>query len=484
MRRFTDLYLTLDATTRTSVKVAALAAYFRDVRPEDAAWATYFLTGRRLKRTVGSRDLVGAALTASALPLWLFEASYDAVGDLAETISLVLPPPVLQDTRPLARWVEDELAPLAGLPSADVRSRLVGAWDKLEADARFVFIKLVTGAFRVGAAKQLVYRGLAEAYEVPVTDVAQRLAGDWTPSPRFRDKVGGTEGTEGSSAALAHRPYPFFLAHPLEREPATLGDIRDWQPEWKWDGIRAELLVRADGASLWSRGEELVNDAFPELTAAARLLPPGVAVDGELMAWLPDAREPLPFASLQRRLNRKAPGPKLQRDIPVALVAYDLLEFEGNDIRARPLSQRRALLENLLPPSPTFRLSPVLDAPDWETLAQWRRRSREHRAEGLMLKARASAYGVGRVRGAWWKWKIDPYTVDAVMVYAQAGHGRRASLFTDYTFAVWDEGELVPFAKAYSGLDDGSPAASRSRCRTARPRCRNKGAQAPARAAG
>lgn len=451
MRRFADLYLALDASTRTTVKVAALAAYFRAAPAADAAWATYFLTGRKLKRAVGTRDLRDAALAASALPAWLFESSYEAVGDLAETISLVLPAPTERDDRSLAQWVSDELLPLAGMPPADVQRRLVAAWNRLDQDARFVFTKLVTGAFRVGVAKQLVLRALAETYDVPVADVAQRLVGNWTPGAHFDAIV---RGEHAEAASVVHRPYPFFLAHPLERAPETLGAMADWQAEWKWDGIRAQLLVRGDGASLWSRGEELISDAFPELIAAARTLPPGVAIDGELMAWLPAADDPLPFASLQRRLNRKSPSPKMQRDVPVALVAYDLLEHGGADIRNRPLSARRALLESILPRGPSLRLSPLFAVADWETLARWRQRSREHHAEGLMLKERASSYGVGRVRGAWWKWKIDPYTVDAVLVYAQAGHGRRASLYTDYTFAVWDGALLVPFAKAYSGLDD------------------------------
>ncbi len=452
MRRFADLYLALDASTRTSAKVSALVAYFRDVAPEDAAWATYFLAGRKLKRAVGSADLRAAALRASGLPEWLFAACYDAVGDLAETIALVLPTPAGGDTRTLAQWVTGELAPLAGLPSADVQARLVAAWACLDRDARFVFTKLVTGAFRVGAAKQLVYRALAEVAGVPVSAVAQRLVGDWAPSASFFAQVRGEDAD--ATAILAHRPYPFFLAHPLERDPATLGPRSHWQAEWKWDGIRAQLLVRAERATLWSRGEELVSDGFPEIVDAARALPAGVAIDGELMAWAEDADEPMPFAELQRRLNRKAPGPKLRRDIPATLVAYDLLEYDGVDIRAQPLAQRRAQLSALLPRPPQLRLSPVIDAPDWDTLAALREQSRARRAEGLMLKQAQSVYGVGRTRGAWWKWKIDPYTVDAVMVYAQAGHGRRASLHTDYTFAVWDGAELVPFAKAYSGLDD------------------------------
>jgi DNA ligase-1 len=452
MRRFTELYLALDATTRTNEKVAALIAYFRAAAPHDAAWAAYFLTGRRIKRVVGTRDLVAAALDASGLPAWLFDAGYDAAGDLAETIALVLPPPAASDERSLAQWVEEEIAPLAGLTSPEVQQRLRGAWDRLDRDGRFVFGKLLTGAFRVGAARQLVYRALAEAADVPLADVAHRLIGEWTPSPAFVDWLRG-RGVE--HAAPAHRPYPFFLAHALDDPPETLGAACDFQAEWKWDGIRAQLVVRSDGASVWSRGEDLVSGAFPELVAAARALPPGTVIDGEILAWADDADAPLPFASLQQRLNRKAPGAKLQKDVPVVLLAYDLLEDSGNDVRSWPLARRRERLEALIPRSGTLRLSPALAASDWATLAALRSTARERRAEGLMLKRRDAAYGVGRVRGPWWKWKVDPYTVDAVMIYAQAGHGRRASLFTDYTFAVWnDEGELVPFAKAYSGLSD------------------------------
>jgi DNA ligase-1 len=451
MRRFTELYLSLDSTTRTSVKTDALAHYFATAAPLDAAWATFFLTGHKLKRVVGTRDLVAAALQASGVTQWLFEASYAAVGDLAETIALLLPPPAERDDRSLAAWVDEEIAPMAGLPSAEVQARLRAAWRVLDRDERFVFGKLLTGAFRVGAARQLVYRALAQALDVPVTDVAHRLVGAWTPSPAFVDAL-----REAPDArATAHRPYPFFLAHALQDAPESLGDVAQWQAEWKWDGIRAQVIVRADGASVWSRGEELVTSAFPEVADAARVLPPGTVIDGELIAWAPGASVPLPFASLQQRLNRKAPGAKLQRDVPVVMIAYDVLEAGGEDIRARALRERRALLEALLPVEPTLKLSPTLAVHHWSDLDDLRSRARDVRAEGIMLKRLDAPYGVGRVRGPWWKWKIDPYTIDAVLVYAQPGSGRRASLLTDYTFAVHGEdGELVAFAKAYSGLSD------------------------------
>jgi ATP-dependent DNA ligase len=449
MRRFTALFMTLDATTSTREKIAALAAYFHAAPPHDVAWAVYFLTGRKLKRLVGSRDLREAAIGAAGVPPWLFESCYEAVGDLAETIALLLPPPVAADTADLATWVEQDLAALAGLPSEAVKARLALAWQRLDRDERFVFGKLITGAFRVGTARQLVYRALAEATDIPVADIAHRLIGEWTPSAGFFDRLRAE-----IPPAAAHHPYPFFLAYPLEDDPATFGNLGNWQVEWKWDGIRAQVVRRDDGASVWSRGEELVNDAFPELVAAAQALPAGTVLDGEILAWSDNADAPLPFARLQQRLNRKAPGAKLLRDTPVIFLAYDLLEHEGLDVRDQPLFARRAALETRLPVAPSLRLSPPLAAADWPALAALRAASREHRAEGLMLKRLDSAYGVGRVRGPWWKWKIEPYTIDAVLVYAQAGHGRRASLYTDYTFAVWRDSELVPFAKAYSGLTD------------------------------
>ena len=452
MRRFTALFVALDMTTRTNDKIAALVDYFRGTEAIDAAWAAYFLTGRKLKRLVAARDLRAAALQASALPEWLFDASYEAVGDLAETIALVLPPALATDDRSLSQWVEQELASLAGLPSTAIQQRLVGAWARLDRDARFVFCKLMTGAFRVGAAKQLVYRAIAQVVEVPVGDVAQRLFGEWRVDSSFWDRVRGRAGTQGADP---HRPYPFFLAHALEDDPATLGDIARWQAEWKWDGIRAQLLVRDDGASVWSRGEDLISAAFPEVLAAARVLPNGTAIDGELLAWREGAETPLPFGALQLRLNRKSPGARLMADVPVVHVGYDLLEHQGRDVRSEPLKVRRRMLAELLPDGHALRLSPIVAAQSWQALRSHRDAARARMAEGLMLKRLDSTYGVGRVRGAWWKWKVDPYTVDAVMIYAQAGHGRRASLYTDYTFAVFDEtGELVPFAKAYSGLED------------------------------
>ena len=451
MRSFASLYAALDGTTSTNAKLRALAEYFRLAPAHDAAWAAYFLTGRRLTRVVRTADLRDASLEASDLPPWLFEASYEAVGDLAETIALLLPSPAKAVDESLAFWVEQRIAPLRDLDPAQVRARLIEAWSLLDREGRFLFVKLLTGALRVGVGRELVHRAVAEIAGVPVGDVAQRLTGPWQPTPAFWDVVHATHGADEP-----HRPYPFCLAYPLDTPPQNLGPRDAWQAEWKWDGIRVQMISRHGEVTLWSRGEELVSEQFPELVTAGRKLPPGTVLDGEIVAWPAGSDLPAPFSLLQRRLGRKQPGMAMLRDVPVRMIAYDLLEHSGSDLRAATLRTRRGELERLaasIDPSCVV-ISPVLHDASWEALEQARAGARERRAEGLMLKHLDSAYAAGRTRGIWWKWKIEPHRIDAVLLYAQPGSGRRASLLTDYTFGVWHDGTLVPFAKAYSGLTD------------------------------
>lgn len=436
---------------RTSEKVSAMIRYFGDVDAADAAWAVYVLAGNRPKRLIPVRRLAAWAMEASATPDWLFEESYHAVGDLAETIALLLPRAERETDRPLSFWIEERLLALAGLSEEQQREIVLGTWRELDDVERFIFTKLITGELRVGVSRSLVVRALARVADVDEPTIAHRLSGSWEASPDSWQRL-----LSGDTAdADISRPYPFFLAYALEARPETLGDTRDWQVEWKWDGIRAQLIRRAGRTFLWSRGEEAVADRFPEITEASALLPDGTVIDGEIMPWKDDL--PLPFAELQRRIGRKKLGPAILRDVPVVLIAYDLLELDGVDVRAQPLSWRRRELEALLGRASfggRLRLSPVAPADEWSEVHLAHEAARERGAEGLMLKRLDSGYGTGRRRGPWWKWKVAPYTVDAVMIYAQAGHGRRASLNTDYTFAVWDGDALVPFAKAYSGLTD------------------------------
>ncbi len=451
MKRFAALYTAIDGTTKTNEKVDAIAAYLQAAAPQDAAWAIHFLIGRRPKRLIETRKLVDWAIDESGLPGWIFDESYQAVGDLAETISLLLPPPTASTDQPLHFWVEERLLPLAKWDDARRRESLLGAWREMDESQRFVWNKLITGAFRVGVSQSLVVRAMAKSSGVDANVIAHRLMGDWQPDAAFYTHLLGKDVAD----ADVSRPYPFFLAYPIEGDIRQLGDIAEWQIEWKWDGIRAQLIRRNWNTFLWSRGEDLMTERFPEMQALGALLPEGTVIDGEILAWKQDA--PLPFAQMQRRIGRKVLGDKMLREVPAAMVGYDLLEFGGVDIRERPIEERRERLAELvdqLRVSGHIHLSAPVVAGSWETLEEWRLTSRERGVEGFMLKRLGSPYRVGRKRGDWWKWKIEPYAVDAVLVYAQPGSGKRASLFTDYTFAVWDKGELVPFAKAYSGLTD------------------------------
>ena len=461
MKKFTALYTALDETNKTNEKVAALTHYFASAAPADAAWALYFLIGRRPRSAVTSTLMHAWAVEAAGIPEWLFGECYDAVGDFAETVAALLPDQgqsadvdgLLGTVDALHEWIEQILLPLRTMTLEQQRAIILAAWHKLDARERFVWNKLLSGAFRVGVSQRLVVRAVAAVSGVDDASIAHRLMGVWEPTSAFYQALLSQE----TSDADTSRPYPFCLAHPLEAEISSLGDISEWQAEWKWDGIRSQLIRREGQTFIWSRGEELVTGRYPELLAMSAALPDGTVIDGELLPWRAGAV--LPFAQLQRRIGRKTLGKKLLVEVPVILMAYDLLEWQGRDLRAESMQARRALLEELVQSTSSadeqvLLLSPLVVATSWAELLQERERSRELNAEGLMLKRLSSSYRVGRVRGDWWKWKIAPFTVDAVLIYAQRGSGKRASLYTDYTFGVWDGEQLVPFAKAYSGLTD------------------------------
>jgi DNA ligase-1 len=451
MKRFARLFSEIDATTRTTEKVDAMSRYFTHADPADAAWAVWFLSGGRPKRLVPVRMLATWAMEESGTPAWLFEESYHAVGDLAETIALLLPDSLASSDDALDSWVRNKLLAIGGASEEKQKAIVLDAWRSLGGVERFVWNKLITGSFRVGVSQSLLVRALSRASAVPEGTISHRLAGDWQPTPDAYTKLVA----EGTEAPAQSSPYPFFLAYPLESELEDLGAANEWQAEWKWDGIRAQLIRRNGATYIWSRGDDLLTERFPELVEAAEWLPDGTVIDGEILPWRDD--RPLPFAQLQRRIGRKNLTPKIRAEVPVSLVVYDLLELKGEDVREHPMSWRRAQLAQLLQSANAesrFLLSPLAAASTWDEIRAAKDKARELGSEGLMLKRLDSPYGVGRRKGGWWKWKLDPYSIDAVMVYAQPGHGRRALLHTDYTFAVRDGETLVPFAKAYSGLTD------------------------------
>ncbi|MBB1472575.1 ATP-dependent DNA ligase [Luteimonas sp. MC1782] len=460
MRRFAALYERLDRSTGTGDKRRALVDYFRDAPPRDAAWAIWLLAGGKIggarAKIAGSGELRAWIGAESGTPDWLVEDCHHQVGDLAETLALLLddPPAGAQagGDIALADWIELRLAPIANDTPEARRAVVVEAWRSLCFRERLVFNKLLTGALRVGVSQGLVQQALAELSGVDIALIAQRMLGRWAPSAAFLEGLLSPVVQPGDAAL----PYPFFLASPLEAEAESLGSIDDWLLEWKWDGIRLQLIRRASGIALWSRGEERMDGRFPEIEAAAAALGRDCVIDGELLAWQPGGAEPMPFSALQTRIQRLKPGPKALAAAPARVLAYDLLELEGEDLRARPLAERRALLAEVLADTDPVRLalSPRVVADDWTHAATLRGEARERGVEGLMLKRADSPYRHGRKRGDWWKWKIDPLAIDAVLIYAQSGHGRRSTLFTDYTFGLWDGDALVPVAKAYSGLDD------------------------------
>jgi len=450
MQQFTQLVKILSNSTKTNEKLEALRQYFASADEQDKPWVLALFSGRRPRRTVNSAQLKSWCIQAAGLPGWLFDECYHTVGDLAETIALLLPETAARlSSHPLHYWLEKLIA-LEKATEAEKQQFIQAAWQELDTGERFVFNKLITGGFRIGVSQQMMVNALAQTYGIPPATLSHMISGNWDPRHTSLE----TLLHENHGSADISRPYPFYLAYALEGEPASLGLAEDWTAEWKWDGIRGQLVKRGGQLFVWSRGEELITEKFPEYAPLCHALPDGTVIDGEILAWANDF--PLPFQALQTRIGRKNVTRKQLLEAPVVFRSYDLLEWQGTDIRDTPLEQRRHLLEQLVEQvnNPALRLSPLITFHNWEQLARLRLQAREQGSEGLMLKKRRSAYQVGRKRGDWWKWKIDPYTIDAVMIYAQKGHGRRADLYTDYTFAVRDGEQLVPFTKAYSGLTD------------------------------
>jgi DNA ligase-1 len=461
VERFSQLFIALDETNKTGEKTALLRDYFSSVPPADAAWGVYFMTGRKIRQLVPRASLAEWTMELSGVSPWMFQECHDSVGDLAETLALLLPPTDDTIDIGLAELVEQRLLPLREMSPEDQKSTLVDLWMKLNEKGRFVINKMITGSLRLGVSQQLVIKALAETSGLDEAAVAHRLMGEWKPNSEFfsaliHEDTGDTE---------ASKPYPFFLSYPLEDPSESLGDFSQWYAEWKWDGIRAQLIRRDKQVFLWSRGEELITERFPEITEAAACLPEGTVLDGEILAWKDS--EVLPFQNLQTRITRKTVSKKLLADAPVIFMCFDILESGGQDLRGEPMSERRRRLTELLTPgaldaqpscraqlNPVLRVSPLTGGNSWEELAKLRENSRALKVEGLMLKRSNSKYGVGRRKGDWWKWKIEPYSIDAVLISAQKGHGKRASLYTDYTFGVWRGDQLVSIAKAYSGLTD------------------------------
>jgi DNA ligase-1 len=454
MIRFAELYAQLDATTRTSEKLDALKRYFQTAPPHDAAWAAFLLLGRKFGRTVSGSLVRRWAAEVTGFAPWLIEECNHVAGDFSETLSLLLPPPSVPDPPALHEVIEDHLMVLASAPAARQKQIIIGLWDRLQSRERYVLHKLLGGEFRVGVSRLLVIRALSELAGVERAVMTHRLTGNFEPNAETFAKIISSDPSTDTIDPLL--PFPFMLANALDRPTSDLGNPSDWLLEWKWDGIRAQIIRREGRQSLWSRGEEMIAGAFPDLMQEAALLPTGTVLDGEILAWEEQSLRPLPFAALQKRLNRKNVELSFWPDVPLVFMIFDVLEINGHDVRSQPLSARRGLLQQLpIAHASMLRISNTIAITDWSELPALIDQSRGKRVEGLMLKRWDSPYEPGRPVGPWWKLKVQPFTIDAILVAAQPGRGRRAGLLTDYTFAVADaSGKLVTICKAYSGLTD------------------------------
>jgi DNA ligase 1 len=456
MKNFAELIKALDSSNKTSVKVDALTNYFRNASDEDKVWTIAILSHRRPPRPVNTTLLRLWANELADIPLWLFEESYHIVGDLAETIALVIPTTKEHSDRSLTEFLQEIIA-LRKKTDIEKKEYLQTNWLALNYYERFVFTKLITGSLRIGVSQKLMTRALSKAENIDEDALAYKLMGDWNPNTiTFQELI-----LDEKSSDYLSKPYPFYLAYPIEGEPSNLGNAEDWSAEHKWDGIRSQTIIRDNEIYVWSRGEELVTDKYPEFGSFSGVIPNGTVIDGEILPFIDN--EIGTFNDLQTRIGRKTVSATILKKSPVIIKAYDLLEWKGQDIRNLPFEERRILLEKLYDDIKDFniplQLSERVKFSTWGELTEERLRSREMKSEGLMIKRKDSPYLVGRKKGDWWKWKIEPLVIDAVLTYAMRGHGRRSNLFTDYTFALWqdndkNERELVTFAKAYSGLTD------------------------------
>ena len=457
---FSSLVNILGTSTKNTEKLLALQNYFTTATDTDKVWVIAIFSGRRPKRIINSTILQRWCAELIDLPLWLFEECYHTVGDLAETIALLLPTPETPLTHKgelynLTYYLE-KFIQLEKVDEAIKKDFIVNTWMQLNQAERFVFNKLITGGFRIGVSQKMMVNALSKTTNIEASTIAHLISGNWQPATtNFTDLLSATNADKDFS-----KPYPFYLAYALEDEPASLGNIKDWQAEWKWDGIRGQIIKRNGELFVWSRGEELMTDKFPEYQILKAVLPDGIVLDGEIIPTK-DAL-PLPFSILQTRIGRKKITKKQLQEAPISFFAYDILEYYSEDIRTKPLQVRRQILEQTIHQliqinqqlSATIQLSPSIEVTNWNELIELRKKSRDMGSEGIMLKRQASTYQVGRKVGDWWKWKIEPLVIDAVLIYAQKGHGRRSNLYTDYTFAVKDGDRLVTFTKAYSGLTD------------------------------
>ena len=449
MKAFSLMYRRLESTTSTLKRTAIIADFFRQASDKDKLWTIALFTHKRPRRTITTSYLRLWAAELANIPNWLFEDTYHIVGDLAETIAKIIPPPTYTSDNSLSYWVEMLIA-LKDKEEADKKEAILEAWKILDTDSRFLFNKLITGGFRIGVAQRTIVKALSAVLDQEENVIAHKLMGNWSPlAISYEELLLSDDPTADSS-----KPYPFYLASPLDSPLDKLGSAGEWYAEYKWDGMRGQLIKRDKNVFLWSRGEELIIDQFPEFITL-RNVESDFVIDGEILVFRDNQIKG--FDHIQKRIGRKKVSKKILESHPAIMMAYDIMELNNNDIRELSQANRRIKLESLIDQndfSNLIKISPLISFNDWSALGQIRNLAREKNAEGLMLKSKLGPYKTGRKRGDWYKWKVDPMTFDGVLLYAQRGHGRRANLYSDFTFAVKDGDNLVPITKSYIGLTD------------------------------
>jgi DNA ligase-1 len=452
MDRFAELLDRLVLTPSRNGKLRLLTDYFQAAPDPDRGFAVAAITGDLAIAAVKPAML--RALVVERMDPVLFAYSYDYVGDLAETVSLVWPEPephrIANHTPTLGEVVEK----LQLTSRSDGPKVLAGLLDNAGIPARFAIIKLVTGGLRIGVSARLAKQALADFGKVDIADVEELWHG---LAPPYLPLFAWLEGKAPKPAQSAKALFrPVMLSHPIEDNDLEKLDPADYVAEWKWDGIRVQAVALGGARRLYSRTGDDVSGAFPDLVDAMDF---DAALDGELLVGTPPEWTGT-FSDLQQRLNRKTVSPKIRERFPAFVRCYDIMQVEAEDLRKLSFVERRQRLEDfirLLEPS-RFDLSPTIGFSSWDELEALRKKPPHPIIEGVMIKHRQSTYVAGRPKGPWFKWKRDPHTVDAVLMYAQRGHGKRSSYYSDYTFGVWsgppEESELVPVGKAYFGFTD------------------------------
>jgi len=462
LNNFSELFLNLDSSNSTNNKIEVLKNYFLSNDPIDNSWAIYLLTGKSNKRFISGRYLKNLFSELYEYPVWLIDTCYLKVGDSAEVITLLLKNKSTSRKKVLLNISLNELLSktipdLSKLNDEEKNFKIKNMWETLPEDNHLIFNKILTGTFRVGVSIGLITKSISKLINIDEEIISHRLMGNFEPSI---DSYEFLINKNINLQELNSKPFPFLLANTIE-DKIFKHSINDFQFEWKYDGIRMQLIKRSGNVSLWTRGQELVNDSFPELVDKMSHIKDDFVLDGELLVWNFKEQIAFDFSLLQKRINRKSPTRSIQIKYPIIFIAYDLLEINGRDIREIKLENRRIELEKYFSKwhnktenniSAIFKICNLIFPKDWPDALNYKEKSRENNTEGLIIKKKTSIYSSGRKRGIWWKYKVDPMQLDAVLIYAKGGSGRRAGLYTDYSFALWKDKELIKFASAYSGL--------------------------------